>query len=152
MSRIPIEELNTLIYMNPITPEPTRYEMIRYSTWRIYLFQEFESLAAEKITELKKSNANWLEKFQQLVSTREEHEFYSDFLNECRTSKTSSREDIISHFICRMLYSTDSANHAKFIDMEKQILSIRLNRRLSTNTNTRVRLMEILKRLLAFFL
>lgn len=36
--------------------------------------------------------------------------------------------------------------------MEKQILSIRLNRRLSATTNPRVRLMEILKRLLAYFL
>jgi hypothetical protein len=39
MSAIPAEELNGLIYMNPLSQEPTRYEMIRYSTWRVYLYQ-----------------------------------------------------------------------------------------------------------------
>lgn len=44
MSVITNDELNGIIYMNPLPQEPTRYEMIRYSTWRIYLFQELETL------------------------------------------------------------------------------------------------------------
>lgn len=41
MSNITNEELTSLVYMNPLSHEPTRYEMIRFSTWRIYLYQEF---------------------------------------------------------------------------------------------------------------
>lgn len=33
------DQLNGLVYMTPLKQEPTRYEMVRFSTWRIYLFQ-----------------------------------------------------------------------------------------------------------------
>jgi hypothetical protein len=48
-----------------------------------------------------------------------------------------------------MLYCHDNANHAKFIEMEKTILSIRLNRRLASG---RKKQMELLKRILSCFL
>jgi hypothetical protein len=35
--------INDYIYLDPAQDEPTRYEIIRFSTWRIHLFQELES-------------------------------------------------------------------------------------------------------------
>lgn len=43
-------DLNSLIYFQAYPgAEPTRYEAIRYSTWRVYLFQELESFRAEDL-------------------------------------------------------------------------------------------------------
>jgi DNA primase large subunit len=144
------EDLNSLIYTSPLAHEPTRYEMVRYSTWRIYLFQEFESLRDEQIQALR-GNQSWIDKYPQLTATREEREFYIDLLSELKDARTR-REDLISHFVCRMLYCHDTSNHAKFVEMEKLILTIKLERRLTADLKSRVRHMELLKRLLAFFL
>ena len=65
------EELNSLIYMHPPKEEPTRYEMVRYSTWRIYLFQELEAMSAETLKAIKTSG-NWLDKYPRLITTNEE--------------------------------------------------------------------------------
>lgn len=150
MSAIPTEELNGLIYMTPLSQEPTRYEMIRYSTWRVYLYQEFESLREEQITALE-SNQSWIDKYPQLVSTKEEKAFYLDLLSQFK-NETTLRQDMISHFICRMLYCYDSNNHSRYIEMEKLILRIKLKRKVTNDVMSRVRQMEVLKRLLAFFL
>lgn len=87
MSAIPAEELNGLIYMTPLSQEPTRYEMIRYSTWRVYLYQEFESLRQEQITALE-SNQSWIDKYPQLLSTKEERAFYIDLLSQFKNQTT----------------------------------------------------------------
>jgi hypothetical protein len=107
------DDLNSLIYSSPLAHEPTRYEMIRFSTWRIYLFQEFESLREEQISALK-ANLGWIDKYPQLTSTKEEREFYIDLLSEFKSDRTR-REDLVSHFVCRMLYCYDTSNHAKFV-------------------------------------
>ena len=36
------DRLNSLIYFDLTSRPPTRYEMIKYSTWRIYLYNELE--------------------------------------------------------------------------------------------------------------
>ena len=51
-----------------------------------------------------------------------------------------------------MLYCYDSVNHAKFIEMERQILAIRLGRMHSKEERLRVKFMGLLKRMLSFFL
>jgi hypothetical protein len=144
------EDLNSLIYSSPLSHEPTRYEMVRYSTWRIYLFQELESLREEQILALR-SNQSWLDKYPQLTATKEEREFYLDLLSEFKGDRTR-REDLVSHFVCRMLYCHDTANHAKFVEMEKLVLRIKLERRLTGEVKARLRQMDLLKRMLAFFL
>ena len=40
--------LNSLIYTHLHSTGPTRYEMIKYSTWRIYLYNELESISADR--------------------------------------------------------------------------------------------------------
>ena len=74
-----------------------------------------------------------------------------DLLSEFKKERTQ-REDLISHFICRMLYCYDNANHSKFVEMEKLIIRIKLERRLTSDIKSRVRHMELLKRILAFFM
>ena len=59
---------------------------------------------------------------------------------------------MISHFICRMLYCYDSNNHSKYIEMEKLILRIKLKKKVTKDVMSRISQMEVLKRLLAFFL
>lgn len=127
MNHIKDDEINGLIYCHPLRQEPSRYEMVRYSTWRVYFFQELEAMASDKIAGLK-CGQSWIEKYPHLVTNNEEKKFYGDFLNDKKSD--TMREDIISHFICRMLYCQDTLNHAKFIEMEKQILSIRLFRKI----------------------
>lgn len=144
------EDLNSLIYSSPLSHEPTRYEMVRFSTWRIYLFQELESLREEQILALR-NNQSWVDKYPQLTTTKEEKEFYLDLLSEYKGERTR-REDLVSHFVCRMLYCHDTANHAKFVEMEKLVLRIKLERRLTNDPKVRLRQMDLLKRLLAFFL
>jgi len=51
-----------------------------------------------------------------------------------------------------MLYCYDNANHGKFIEMEKTILKIKLEKSLSKDLKFKKRHMDILKKLLAFFL
>lgn len=48
-----------------------------------------------------------------------------DFLSEYTDTH---EEDLISFFICLMLYSRDLRNHETFIKMERLILSLRLDR------------------------
>jgi hypothetical protein len=48
-----------------------------------------------------------------------------------------------------MLYCQDNANLSKFVEMEKEILSIRLHRRVA---RTKTRQMELLKIILSRFL
>ena len=55
-------------------------------------------------------------------------------------------QDVTSHFIARMLYCHDSGNHAKFIELEKQILDLRLKRAKT------VRILDLLKQLLGWLL
>lgn len=43
------EELNSYIYIHPLKEDATRYEMVRYSTWRIYFYQELEAMPSEKV-------------------------------------------------------------------------------------------------------
>ena len=38
------DDINSLIYSQPFKSDPTRYEMVRYSTWRIYFYQELEAM------------------------------------------------------------------------------------------------------------
>lgn len=59
---------------------------------------------------------------------------------------------MISHFICRILYCYDNANHAKFIEMEKSIFKIKLEKSLTKDLKYRKRQMDILKKILSFFL
>lgn len=61
-------------------------------------------------------------------------------------------EDMVSHFTCRMLYCYETANHAKFVDMEKLVLRIKLERRLTGEVKEKYRLMDTLKQLVAYFL
>ena len=42
--------INSLVYLDPLKKDPTRYEMVRFSTWRVYFFQELEAMLPEKIT------------------------------------------------------------------------------------------------------
>ena len=42
------ETLNSLIYSHPLKEDPTRYQMVRYSTWRIYFYQELDTMLDEK--------------------------------------------------------------------------------------------------------
>ena len=65
------DELNSLIYMHPLKMEPTRYEMVRYSTWRIYFYQELEAMPSEKIKELR-TCSSWVEKYPALITNNEE--------------------------------------------------------------------------------
>jgi hypothetical protein len=126
--------------------------MVRFSTWRIYLFQELESLREEQIAALR-VNQSWIDKYPQLTATKEEREFYLDILNEIKEKTGRTRmEDMVSHFVCRMLYCHDTTNHCKFLEMEKLVLRIKLERRLTGEIKARLRLMDLLKRLLAFFL
>lgn len=124
--------------------------MVRYSTWRIYLFQELEGLRDEQVMALR-SNQSWIDKYPQLTATNEERQYYLDLLSEFKP-QTSRRQDLLSHFVARMLYCHDPANHSKFIDMEKLLLKIKLERRLTTDLSGRLRQMNLLKNLLAFFL
>jgi len=79
----------------------------------------------EKIAELKKGSS-WIEKYPNLIANNEEREFYTYFLNSKKDEIL--KKDLISHFVCRMLYCYDSVNHSKFIDMERQLLAIKLHR------------------------
>lgn len=51
-----------------------------------------------------------------------------------------------------MLYCHDSSNHSKFIEMEKLVLSIRLQRANASDQTSKVRQMSLLKDLMAYFL
>lgn len=107
----------------------------------------------EKIEEeFKKSSALWIEKLPHLITTDEEESYYTDLLNGIKTK--TYREDIISHFGCRLLYCHDSANHAKFVEMERLLFSIRMKRSYDAkaSSHTKIRLMNLLKRMLAYFL
>lgn len=105
--------------------------MVRFSTWRIYLFQELETLREEQIAALR-LNQGWIDKYPQLTATKEEREFYLDVLNEFKEKTGRTRmEDMVSHFVCRMLYCHDTTNHSKFVEMEKLVLRIKLERRLT---------------------
>lgn len=53
------DEANSLIYSHPLKHEPTRYEIVRYSTWRVYFFQELEAMSSDKIADLK-NGQNWI--------------------------------------------------------------------------------------------
>ena len=70
-------------------------------------------------------------------------------MKDDKSGKTT-REDIISHFICRMLYCYESSNHFKFVEMEKSILKIKLQR--AKHLQARERFMYVLKEMLASFL
>ncbi len=100
-------------------------------------------MSTEKITALKGNNS-WIDKYPNLTPTIEEREFYEDFLNNKK--KDTYRQDIISHFICRMLYCQDSNNHSKFIEMEREILRIRLLRKKAPT------MMNLLKNILGVIL
>jgi hypothetical protein len=63
--------------------------------------------------------------FPKLIQRNEEKQFFMDFLAEYTESH---EEDLISFFICLMLYSRDLRNHETLIKMEKMILSLRLDR------------------------
>lgn len=64
--------------------------------------------------------------------------------------KDTYKEDNISHFICRLLYCHDSSNHQKFIEMEREILRIKLLRQKSKGEGEG--LMNLLKNILSVFL
>lgn len=49
--------------------------MVRYSTWRIYFYQELESMAPEKVKDLR-TCFSWIEKYPNLVANNEEKMFY----------------------------------------------------------------------------
>ena len=51
-----------------------------------------------------------------------------------------------------MLYCYDSVNHSKFIEMERQLLSIRLHRRCAKDENSKIRHMSLLKNILSHYL
>lgn len=52
-----------------------------------------------------------------------------------------------------MLYCYDSINHQKFIDMEREMLSIKLHRMIEKSSDgSKVYGMKLLKQLLGFFL
>lgn len=55
-------------------------------------------------------------------------------------------QDLVSYFICLMLYSRDLKNNDFFIKMEKNILSIKLNK-MTPNPST----MNIIKNLISSF-
>jgi len=148
---VQVENMNSLIYMAPLRVEPTRYEMIRYSTWRIYFFQELESMPTEKIDLFKKTKDSWIDKYPHLCTTDEQREYYEDLLNDFK--EKTYKEDIISHFGCRLLYCHDGANHSKFVEMERLLFNIRLRRRYSSDSkNSRLSQMVLLKRILGHYL
>ncbi len=53
MQHIKDKDINSLIYFTPLEEESSRYELFRYSTWRIYFYQEIESMSSERIDKLK---------------------------------------------------------------------------------------------------
>lgn len=121
-------DINSLIYTSVSGIEPKRYQLIRFSTWRIYFFQEMESFREEELKSL--SVLTLREIFPKLASTQEEDTFYSNLLEPFKFKENIFRQDNISHFICRMLYCHDSNNHLKFVEMEKTILAVKLQRNL----------------------
>ena len=62
------------------------------------------------------------------------------------------KQDIISHFTCRMLYCKEPANHQKFVEMERQILSTKLYQQNGIDHYKKQRYMSLLKKLVSFFL
>ncbi len=105
----------------------------------------------EKIKEFKTTTNSWVHRFPHLISSNEQLKFYEDLLNDYK--EKTYKEDNISHFGCRLLYCHDSANHAKFIEMEKLLLDIRLRRRYDPkNKTSRYNQMNLLKNMLASYL
>ncbi len=117
------DRLGGFIYQQPPTSDPRRYEIIKYATWRMRLYQELESVSYENLQKKTQSTADQI--FPKLIQRTEEKQFFMDFLSEYTDTHD---EDLISFFICLMLYSRDLRNHETFIKMEKLILSLRLDR------------------------
>lgn len=129
--------LNSLIYTELHLEGPTRYEMIKYSTWRIYLYNELESVSADR-RDVKRNLEKYTTQFPQLAISDQRKQFY-DFLYKPtelsdKNFKDDFRNDNISHFVCRMLYCQEENNHQSFIEMERRILEGRLRRILRENS------------------
>jgi hypothetical protein len=63
------DRINSLIYLHPLRDDATRYEMVRYSTWRIYFYQELEAMQSEKVKDLR--NPSWIESYPSLITNEE---------------------------------------------------------------------------------
>ena len=72
-------------------------------------------MPSEKVKELRKQI--WIESYPSLVTNDEEKKFYSDLFMPKKGNIL--KQDIISHFTCRMLYCKEASNHQKFIEMER---------------------------------
>ena len=136
-----------MIYCDITSEPPTRYEMIKYSTWRIYLYNELEGESFDRRD--KKIFENYCTRFKNLSVSEERKNFYN-FLHT--PSGESSRNDNISHFICRMLYCQEETTHQTFVALEKRILEERLLRMFFDKSQTqRADVMSLMKKMLAIF-
>jgi hypothetical protein len=86
--------------------------MIKYSTWRIYLYNELESISPDR-RDNKRTLEKYTTQFPQLAISEERKHFYN-FLDNPTGSlenyQDAFRNDNISHFVCRMLYCQEEAN------------------------------------------
>lgn len=147
------DKLNSFIYEEMDRRAPSRYEMIKYSTWRIHLFNELEAIPIDRSDNKNYQLKSFNTMFPHLVSSSEQKSFYS-FLSspsvrESSAYHTPMRMDNISHFICRMLYCQEEHNHETFLSMERRILEGKIWRELpDNNLYHRRNLMVFLKKLL----
>ena len=51
------DKVNSFIYWDMDRRQPSRYEMIKFSTWRIYLFNELEAIPIDR-SESRKNSLN----------------------------------------------------------------------------------------------
>lgn len=128
--------MNSLIYTELHNNGPSRYEMIKYSTWRIYLYNELESISPDR-RDNKRTLEKYTTQFPQLAISEERKHFYN-FLDNPTGSlenyQDALRNDNISHFVCRMLYCQEEATHQTFIEVERRILEGRLRKVLRANS------------------
>jgi hypothetical protein len=106
--------INSLIYRAFTESDPTRCEMINYATWRAYLIYEMDSISS--VRTVKSVIETYSKQFPRIAYTDERREFYDFVFKPTEPSNSRSpkeqeridrnyRNDSISHFICRMLYS-----------------------------------------------
>lgn len=149
-------EVNSLIYLKFTNEPPSRHELIKYSTWRAYLYNELETISHNR-RDTKRITKNFVEQFPNLTYSDDRVKFYgfvfrpTDFRKERqreeeREYRQDHRNDNISHFICRMLYCQEEATQGTFVEMEKRILEDRLRRILNNSEHQdRRHLMSMMK-------
>ena len=145
------DRINSLIYCDLTRQPPSRYEMVKYSTWRIFLYNELEGEHFDRRDE-KKLGENYCSRFKSLSVSEERKRFYNFVFVPSGDNRQDYRIDNISHFICRMLYCQEETTHHSFVAIEKRILEERLLRMLGERTISKKKeVMALLKKLLAIF-